>query len=93
MRLFKRSIHSIDELVKELKLARTEIRGQLILNAPESAGVFAKTCDMIVDETSVTISFNNPRELETLLTTFTTKGYSPKLISKIYIYNHGYFVA
>ncbi len=92
-RLFKYKIHSIEELIKELKLARTEIRGQLILNAPESAAVFDKTYKKLVDETSVAISFNNPRELETLLTTFTTKGYSPKIISKIYIYNHGYFIA
>ena len=92
-RLFKGIIHSINELMEELKSVRIEIRGQVFLNAPESAGVFDKTYKKIVDETSVAISFNNPNELETILSIVTTKGYSPKLISKIYIYNQGYFIA
>jgi hypothetical protein len=93
MRLFKGVIHSIEELVKELKLARTEIRGQLFLNAPESVTVFDKNYRVVADTTSVAVFFNNPNELETILSIVTTKGYSPKLISKIYIYNQGYFIA
>jgi hypothetical protein len=92
-RLFKGVIHSIDELLKELKTVRTEIRGQLVLNAPESASIFDTNYRVVADTTSVAISFNNPTELETILSIVTMKGYSPKLISKIYIYNQGYFVA
>jgi hypothetical protein len=92
-RLFKGIIHSIEELVRELKSVRTEIRGQLILNAPESVTAFDKNYRVVADTTSVAVVFNNPTELETILSIVTAKGYSPKLISKIYIYNQGYFVA
>jgi hypothetical protein len=92
-RLFKGIIHSIEELVRELKSVRTEIRGQVFLNVPEIASVFNKDYRVIADTTSVAVFFNNPKELETILSIVTMKGYSPKLISKIYIYNQGYFIA
>ena len=81
MRLFKDKIHSIEELLKELKGARIEIRGQVIFDTPCAADTFGKAYFKYMDGKSLMVSFNNPTELESILFTYTAKGHSPKQIS------------